>query len=92
MTKTLNEKKAEIFKALSNPIRLDVVDVLLNGEKCVCEIIEELKKYEQPNISKSLAKLKSVGIITSRKEGSNVYYKLSMCCIEDFIGHLNKTL
>lgn len=92
MTKTLNEKKAEIFKALSNPIRLDIVDVLLNGEKCVCEIIEELKKYEQPNISKSLNKLKSVGIITSRKEKSNVYYKLSMCCIEDFIGCLNKTL
>lgn len=88
----LNEKKAEIFKALSNPIRLDVVDVLLNGEKCVCEIIEELKKYEQPNISKSLNKLKSVGIITSRKAGANVYYKLSMCCIKDFIRCLNKTL
>lgn len=92
MKKTLNDKKAEIFKALSNPIRLDVVDVLLNGERCVCEIIEELKKYEQPNISKSLNKLKSAGIITSRKEGSNVYYKLSMKCIKGFINCLDKFL
>lgn len=92
MNESLNDKKAEIFKALANPVRLDVIDVLLNGEKCVCEIIDELKKYEQPNISKSLNKLKSVGIITSRKDGANVYYKLSMCCIEDFIGCLNKTL
>ena len=54
--------------------------------------IEELKKYEQPHISKSLAKLESVGIVSSRKKGLKVYYKLSMCCIGDFINCLNKSV
>lgn len=88
----LYEKKAEIFKALSNPVRLEIIDLLLDGEKCVSDIIESLKKYEQPHISKSLSKLKSANIIKDRKKGLNVYYSLSMECIADFIKHLNKTL
>ena len=69
MNKSLNEKKAEIFKALANPVRLDIIDLLLEGEKCVCEIQQTLNKYEQPHISKSLAKLKAVGLIKDRKDG-----------------------
>ena len=90
--KTVNEKKAEIFKALANPVRLDVIDQLLDGEKCVCEIQRALNKYEQPHISKSLAKLKSVGIIKDRREGMNVYYSLSICCMGEFLSCLNKLL
>ena len=40
----INKKKAEVFKALSNPVRLDVIDQLLDGEKCVCEIQKALSK------------------------------------------------
>ena len=90
MNKNLYNKKAEIFKALANPVRLEIIDVLLDGEKCVCEIIEKLNKYEQPHISKSLAKLKAVGIIEDRKEGLKVFYKLKWCCIKDFMNCLNK--
>ena len=90
--KTVNEKKAEIFKALANPVRLDVIDQLLHGEKCVCEIQRALNKYEQPHISKSLAKLKSVGIIKDRRDGMNVYYSLSICCMSEFMSCLNKIL
>ena len=92
MSKTLNDKKAEIFKALSNPVRLDVIDLLLDGEKCVCEIQQALKKYEQPHISKSLAKLKLVGLIKDRKDGLNVYYSLNICCMGEFMTCLNKIL
>ena len=88
--KTVNEKKAEIFKALANPVRLDVIDQLLDGEKCVCEIQRALNKYEQPHISKSLAKLKSVGISKDRRDGMNVYYSLSICCMSEFMSCLNK--
>ena len=90
--KTENEKKAEIFKALANPVRLDVIDQLLDGEKCVCEIQRALNKYEQPHISKSLAKLKSVGIIKDRRDGMNVYYSLAICCMGEFFTCLNKLL
>ncbi len=88
----LNEKKAEIFKALSNPVRLEIVDLLINGEKCVCEIVSELKKYEQPHISKNLSKLKNAGIIKDRQKGLNIYYSISMRCIADFIKYLNNIL
>ena len=90
--KTVNDKKAEIFKALANPVRLDVIDQLLDGEKCVCEIQKALNKYEQPHISKSLAKLKSVGLIKDRREGMNVYYSLAICCMGEFFNCLNKFL
>ena len=92
MEKSLNEKKAEVFKALSNPVRLDIIDLLTEGEKCVCEVHEALKKYEQPYISKSLQKLKSAGLIKDRRVGSNVYYSLKICCMKEFFECLNKIL
>ena len=92
MDNNLNNKKAEIFKALANPARLDVIDQLLEGEKCVCEIQENLKKYQQAHISKSLQKLKSVGLLKDRRDGMNVYYSLRICCMSEFFGCLNKIL
>lgn len=92
MDNNLNDKKAEIFKALANPVRLDVIDQLLEGEKCVCEIQKKLRKYQQAHISKSLQKLKSVGLIKDRRDGMNVYYSLRICCMSEFFGCLNKIL
>ena len=92
MSNSINDRKAEIFKALSNPARLDIIDQLLEGEKCVCEIQAALEKYEQPHISKSLAKLKSAGLIKDRREGMNVYYSLTICCSVEFFTCLNKIL
>ncbi|CCY62642.1 transcriptional regulator ArsR family [Clostridium sp. CAG:967] len=86
------QRKAQIFKALANPVRLEVIDTLLNGEKCVCEIVEELKEYEQPHISKSLSKLKEAGLIQDRKDGLNVYYSLRICCMGEFFSCLNEIL
>lgn len=89
MYNDLIKKKVEIFKALSNPVRLEIIELLFAGEKCVCEIIDVLNKYEQPHISKSLAKLKKVGLLEDRKEGAKVFYKLKCSCIKDFINCLN---
>lgn len=89
MNNELNKKKAEIFKALSNPVRLEIIETLLDGEKCVCEIIKDLNKYEQPHISKSLTNLKKVGLIEDRKEGLKVFYKLKCNCIKDFLNCLD---
>ena len=92
MKKTLNEKKADIFKALSNPVRLDIIDLLSEGEKCVCKIQESLKKYQQAHISKSLQKLKSVGLIKDRRDGMNIYYSLKIDCMGEFFNCLDKIL
>ncbi len=88
MNKSYYEEKSEIFKALSNPVRLQIIDILSEGEKCVCEITQ-IMKCEQPHISKSLAKLKAAGLITDRKDGLNVYYKLTIPCLSNFIKCLN---
>ncbi len=85
------EKKVHIFKALANPVRLEILDFLSSGEKCVCEIVQELG-YEQPHISKSLQKLKDAGLIAQRKEGLNVYYSLQFNCMGDFLTCLNTVL
>ncbi len=86
------KKEAEIFKALSNPVRLEVLECLFDGEKCVCEIISKLNKYEQAHISKSLIKLKQAGILKDRKEGLNVYYSIAMPCIIHFISCLKTNM
>lgn len=91
MDKKNYDKRTQIFKALANPVRLAIIDFLISGEKCVCEITKQLK-CEQPHISKSLSRLKAVGLIIDRKDGLNVYYSLRMSCAGDFIGCLNKLI
>ncbi len=66
----------KIFKALSDETRLKIVESLLDGEKCVCEIVP-LTKRSQPTVSIQLAKLENLGIVKSRREGRSVYYRLA---------------
>ncbi len=80
-----------MIKALANPTRLLIVDLLASGEKNVSELIE-LTGEEQSNISKCLAVLKSNGIVKDRKDGMNVYYTLNVCCMGEFLSCLNKVL
>ncbi len=69
------KKSLKIFKALCDETRLKIVELLLNGEKCVCEIVPFTKRT-QSTVSIQLAKLESLGIVESRREGKSVYYKL----------------
>ncbi len=66
---------AKIFKVLGDETRLKILDLLFEGEKCVCEIVERTEK-SQPTISIHLAKLEEAGIVCSRKEGKKVFYRL----------------
>jgi len=69
------EIQAEYFKALSHPTRIKIVQYLKKGERCVCEIAPYLRE-EQSNVSRHLAALKRVGILSCRKEGVSVYCKI----------------
>jgi len=64
-----------IFKALCDETRLNIVEFLLDGEKCVCEIIPVTGRT-QSTVSIQLAKLEDLGIVESRRDGKSVYYKL----------------
>lgn len=68
--------QAELLKALAHPTRLQILDILKNGEKCVCVIVPELQ-MEQSNVSRHLNVLKKEGLLTSRKEGLKVFYRVS---------------
>lgn len=69
----LKETQADFFKALGHPTRLQIIELLREGEKCVCEIVPALQ-LEQSNVSRHLAILKKEGILVSEKRGLKVIY------------------
>ena len=72
----LAEFKADFFKALSNPLRIRIVDELRNEELTVSEIRDRLN-VELPNVSQQLAVLKAKNLVSSRKQGINIFYSCS---------------
>lgn len=72
----------EKFKALSDETRLRIINVLIRKELCVCEI-EEVLGMSQSNVSRHLLKLKSVGIVESRKESQWTNYSISKKFIDE---------
>jgi len=86
MARTLLEMKAEILKALSHPTRLAVVELLgKEGERCVCEIAERVGGGDRTTLSKHLAVLKSAAVVSDRKEGLQVFYRLNCPCVTEFL-------
>ncbi|HJR65913.1 MAG TPA: metalloregulator ArsR/SmtB family transcription factor [Gemmatimonadaceae bacterium] len=75
-------RAARLFHALSDEIRLEVIDLLRDGERCVCELTEALD-IAQPRLSWHLRALKEAGILTDRKEGRWVYYALARDTFEE---------
>jgi ArsR family transcriptional regulator len=69
------EERLRIFKALADPTRLKIVDFVLGGEKCVCEITKLIDR-SQSTVSQQLSKLENLGIFESRRSGKSVYYTL----------------
>jgi DNA-binding transcriptional ArsR family regulator len=64
------------FKALAHPVRLQILDMLRQGELCVCHIEAALDK-RQAYISQQLMTLREAGLVSSRKDGLKVFYRLS---------------
>jgi DNA-binding transcriptional ArsR family regulator len=67
--------KAQVFHALSDPDRLEILEFLRDGEKCVCEIVPHLSLI-QPVVSRHLRILKDVGAIRCRKDGTKRMYSI----------------
>ena len=75
LTPEVLELIAERFKALSEPVRLQILNALRPGEMSVSELIEATR-LGQANLSKHLQLLHALGFVTRRKEGLFVYYEL----------------
>jgi ArsR family transcriptional regulator, arsenate/arsenite/antimonite-responsive transcriptional repressor len=72
----LNEIKAELFKALAHPVRVRVLELLVDGERPVSDLLAETA-IEASNLSQQLAVLRRSGVVGTRREGNTVYYRLA---------------
>jgi ArsR family transcriptional regulator len=77
------EIRAKIIKAIAHPVRLMVIEFLKNGEHYFSEIFD-LFQLDKSTVSKHLLVLKEAGIVSSRKDGAEMIYKLDVPCIIDF--------
>jgi ArsR family transcriptional regulator len=66
---------AELFGVLSTPIRLKIISAVCQGEKNVSELLAQIETT-QPNMSQHLSMLYRCGVLSKRREGTQVYYKL----------------
>ena len=76
LTPELLDIIAARFKALGEPVRLQILNVLRDGEMTVTELVEETG-LGQANVSKHLQLLHGMGFVTRRKDGLYVYYGLA---------------
>ncbi|MGW3353404.1 ArsR/SmtB family transcription factor [Nonomuraea rubra] len=81
---------ARVFKALGDPVRLRILSIVASragGEVCVCDITDAFE-LSQPTISHHLKVLKEVGLLTSERRASWVYYRL----VPETLGELSALL
>ena len=67
---------AKVLKAVSDPKRLQIVDMLSCGEMCACKILEAFR-ITLPTLSHDMRVLIEAGVVTDRREGKNIYYTLN---------------
>ena len=75
---------AKLFRGLSDPSRLGIVQTLTAGERSVSQIVEATG-LSQPNVSGHLACLRDCGLVTSRTHGRSVIYALADERMEDLL-------
>jgi DNA-binding transcriptional ArsR family regulator len=78
------EAKAKVLKALAHPTRLWMTEQLSGGERCVCEFVA-LLDLDFSTVSKHLSVLKQAGIVEVDKRGKQVYYRLKVPCVLQFM-------
>jgi ArsR family transcriptional regulator len=74
--KSLFAMQAEICKTLTNPKRIEILNALKTDEKTVSELVKALGA-SKANVSQHLAVMRHKGILTTRREGVNIYYRVA---------------
>ena len=74
--RSIFEMQAEICKTLTNPKRIEILNVLRNDEKTVTELVNILGA-SKANVSQHLAVMRHKGILTTRREGVNIFYRVA---------------
>lgn len=83
------EKISKKLKAISDPKRLKIIDMLSCGELCACVILESFN-ITQPTLSHDMKILVEAELVLDRREGKNIYYRLNKDILEDVCSNLNE--
>ena len=81
------DKQIQKLKAISDPKRLKIIDLLSCGEYCGCNLLEHFE-FTQPTLSHHMKVLIASGLVESRKEGLWTYYKLCESTASEFMENL----
>ena len=79
--------KAEVLKALAQPTRLKILELLRHGERCICEIIPAING-EQSNISRHISLMQKRHLVTTRRDGVKVMVKVKDPKIFEILDHV----
>jgi ArsR family transcriptional regulator len=85
----MHEEHSKVFKALCDEKRLRILEMLRNGEKCACQLLENID-IGQSSLSYHMKILVESGIVESRKDGKWTHYKISKQGSKDAIELLRK--
>ena len=84
-----SEPLTQLFKALTHPARLEILEILRHGEQCVCHLEAHLG-YRQAYISQHLMVLREAGLVEDRRDGWNIYYRVVEPRVFDLIDQASR--
>jgi len=90
-TQDLYRFEADTFNALAHPARLEILELLRQGECCVCHI-QAMLDQRQAYISQHLNVLRRTGLVVNRKDGLRVYYKVTDPTVFVLVDNVKKIL
>ena len=90
-TQTQFDARAKVMKAMAHPSRLFIIERLSLGEHCVCEL-RDMIGADLSTVSKHLSVLKEAGIVDTEKRGVQVFYRLKVPCILNFMNCVEAVL
>ena len=85
------EARARILKAMAHPTRLFIINELVEQERCVCELTD-MVGADISTVSKHLSVLKNAGIVEDDKRGKQVFYRLKVPCVMNFMHCVEEVL
>ncbi len=76
MNRLLFQRHADLCQTLASPVRLEILNLLRDGEQRVSELADQTG-LSQANVSQHLAILRHMGIVATRREGTNIHYRIA---------------
>ena len=81
----LQSLKAEFFRALAHPIRIRLLEVLVDRSQCSVQELQRILDVDQPIVSQQLARLRASGIVIARKQGPSTQYAVADMRLKDLL-------